>query len=64
MNNKNGKFNTLTSKDCKGKTRKVYIGRTEAMGEQSRYFIEERTTIWGLDACHHREVSSTPYCEE
>ena len=23
MNNKNGNFNTLTSKECKGKTRKV-----------------------------------------
>ena len=40
------------------------LRRIEAMGELSRYFTEERTTIWGLDACHHREVSSTPYCEE
>ena len=23
MNNKNGNFNTLTSKECKGKTRKI-----------------------------------------
>ena len=49
---------------CFGVGSWTMMRRIEAIGELSRYLTEERTTIWGLDACHHREISGTPYYEE
>ena len=40
------------------------MGWNEAICKWSRYFTNGRTTIWGLDVCHHREVWCTRCCEE
>ena len=49
MNNKNGNFNTLTSKECKGKTRKVkkacdIRGKPLGMDENPRQ-VKERISF-------------------